>query len=370
MKRHLFLWVLIMSITGEICAQQTKADRVFQVPGDFYFNRKFHVDLGTGNRMTVELSDMNDLDRISNIDSILAICLGDLEPLKDSLSDPFNTKSVDYVIDAMGMKKIRFRQYPPQGSSYVVQPGDVAALKLEQDTLRIVGVTPNAPAPMDKVAKSKPRYYRITFLVNNLSDLKQFTDGRLQQKSITFRTHYSDKWNVRKPYGPFTMKKDPTISADRSRGVAGAPLDAINFNFSVNLQNYKNYFVPSFSLGASLLLSNRERNWRHEIGLYWEPHFLFAKDPQDKLQTFRNDFLNLVLSHGPVKEGDPRKEVSFLTTMSFGYLVYRQGDYFDKGTIRFGAGKLKFNKTTLEPAMYFRDFFRNVTPSLRLTQNF
>lgn len=370
MKRHLFLWVLIVSIAGELCAQQTKADRVFEIPRDFYFNRKFYVDLGTGNRMMVELSDLNDLQRIANIDSLLKVCLKDLTPLQDTLSDPFNTKTVDYVIDTMGTKKIRFQQFPPKGSSYVVQTGDVAALKITQDTLRIIGITPHAPASMDKIARSKPRYYRITFYVNNLSDLMQFTDGRLKQKAETFRDHYSDKWTGRKNYGPFHMKQDPSISADQQRGVAGAPLDAIFFNFNVNLQNYKNYFVPSFSLGAGLMLANRERAWRREIALFWEPHFLFAKDAQDKMQTFRNDFLNLVLSQGPIKEGDLRKEISFLTTMSFGYLIYRQGEYFDKGTIRFGAGKLKLHKTTLEPSMYFTDFFRHVTPSLRITQQF
>jgi hypothetical protein len=138
----------------------------------------------------------------------------------------------------------------------------------------------------------------------------------------------------------------------------------------VNMQNYKNYFVPSFSLGAKLILSNRDRNFKWEPGLFWEPHFIFAKDAQNKLHTYRNDFLTLIYAQGGIKDHDPRKDFSFSAALSLGYLIHREGDYFDKSTFRLGGGKISFSKTTIEPSLYFNDFFRGVTPGIRISQYF
>ncbi|MEJ7682931.1 MAG: hypothetical protein WKG06_34755 [Segetibacter sp.] len=97
---------------------------------------------------------------------------------------------------------------------------------------------------------------------------------------------------------------------------------------TVNIQNYKSYFVPSFSVGVRLTLANRDRTFKWEPGLLWEPHFLFAKDDQGKLRTYRNDFLTLTYGQGGTTDYDPRKDFSFSTVFSLGYLIQQAGRFY------------------------------------------
>jgi hypothetical protein len=368
MKKTLLVLMLTVSVTGTLMSQ-SKADKVFEIPSSFSFGRRFTIDLGMGNYLKVELSDLTDLDRVYNIDSLLRTVLNDMELIKDSLSDPLTGKRIDYVIDKNGSKKMRFTQTLARGSSFLINPGEPAALKIEQDSLFITGIVQNAPKPMDKISKTYPRYYKFSFYLNDITTVSRYIGTGLNQKLSDFRKDYATKWDGVPAVG-FHLKKDPSISASQRRAQAIAPKDYLAFQINISAQNYKKYFVPSFSLGVAAVYSNADRKFRREFGLYWQPQFLFANDANNKLQTYRNDFLELTLAQGLVKDNDPRKETSFLTTLSFSYLVYRQGDFYDKGTMRLAGGKFRFHKSTLEPAIYFTDLFRGVTPSLRFTQQF
>ena len=371
--KQTFVWLmLVLSITGDLFAQE-KSDQVFSVPGDFIFRRKFNMDLEKGNKLRMEIGDINDLSRIYNVDSILEIFVKDLGLLGDSLQNPLTSKRIEYMLGEDGINKIRFIQHQGRSSSFVVKQSELASLRIDQDTVIIIGTIPNPPAPHEKISLNLPRYYRISLFLNSIDELKGLMDGRITIKMKgLLENHGSAKWyGGTTGWGNYKLKTDPSITADRPRGVAGAPKDFLTFSGNVAVQNYKKYFVPSFGVGASLILSNRERTFRREIGLVWEPMFTFSTDSSSKsLKTYMSHFLTLVLSQGMVKEHDPRKETSFLTTLSISYLISNRGDMFVDNTLRLGMGKLKLAKTTIEPCLYFNDFFQGVTPSLRIVQSF
>jgi hypothetical protein len=375
MKYILVVMVLLTSAAGELFAQHNKTDETFNVPANFSFGKRFMVDLGKGNKMQVEVSDINDLERIQNIDSILAIFLHDFAPLKDSIHDDHAAIRIDHVTNAAGIRKIRLQQFPQQGNAFVRLGEDIAPLKIEQDTINIIGVVNNPPKPQEHyISRYDARYYRLIFYLNNLDDLGAIDDGLLNKKIPSYLQNYTGKWKNKwgktSGWGPFYLHNDSTITADKRRAAAGEPGDFLSFQITVNAQNYKNYFVPAFGMGTTLVLSNREKQWKHEIGLQWEPNFLFSKNSEGKLSTFRNDFLTLSYGQGPVKEKDPKKQVSLNAIVSLGYLIYRNGEFYDKNTFRIGAGRLQLQKTAIEPGFYFHDLFRNVTPTIRIIQNF
>ena len=370
MTKCLLALVLATGISGTSFAQTSKTDKSFEPPTDFSFNRRFFIELGQGNQLRVELSDINDLDRVRNIDSLLVIVSKDLELLKDSLSQTENTRRVDHFTDAAGNRKVRIIQYPTDGSSFLIHGSEPSALKIEQDTLNILGIARNPPKPSEKISRTKPRYYRFTFYLNDLQNLQTYMDGRLNRKFDLFSEHYTDKWDGKKGRGRLTLKQDPTIKTDKPKAFATGPGDYVGFNGSAQVQNYKNYFVPSIGLGAEIVLTNRDRQWKHVIGLNWEPQFLFAKDDKEEVRLYRNDFVSLHYGQGPVKENDPRKDASFTAIVSLGYLVYRKGEYYEKNTFRLGMGRLRLVKTSIEPMIYFHDFFRGVSPGLRIMQHF
>jgi hypothetical protein len=136
----------------------------------------------------------------------------------------------------------------------------------------------------------------------------------------------------------------------------------------MNAQNYKNYFVPSVGLGSTIRLV---RGFNiHDFGAYWEPNFFFSANAQGHLETFRNDF---IVFHYRYDRSDNKHEITDETglypNISIGYLIKRQGEYFNQHTFRLSVGDMEFKggKILLQPLIYFNDFFRGVTPGLRLS---
>lgn len=372
MKKTFTVLALFIGILSDLSAQQkSKEDKAFEIPENIVINRRFYIDLEKGNKLTIELTDITDLQRIANIDSLLKVFANELTPLKDSLSDPVASKRIDYVTDAQGRKKIRILCYPSKGDNYLVNNGELSALKINQDTINIIGVILNPPKPQEKISRTSPRYYHLLFYLNNFDELAGYMNGTLTEKIATIRNNVNGKWPLLKGGGSHYLQKDKSIVGDKRRGFteSGAK-DFIGLQQTVNIQNYKAYFVPSFSLGVKLTLSNRDRTFKWEPGLFWEPHFLFNKDANGKLRTYRNDFLTLTYGQGGIADHDARKDFSFSAVFSLGYLVHKSGDFIEEGTFRFGAGKLRLLKTTIEPSIYFDHFFKGVTPGIRISQQF
>jgi len=373
MKKTFIVLMLSISILSKLCAQtKTPEDKTFQVPENVIMHSRFYIDLGNKNRFTIELSDISDLQKIANIDSLLTVFLNDLKPLKDSLSDPLTSKRIDYLTDEQNRKKIRIQQYHPKGDNYLLNNGELSSLKINQDTINILGVivNPSTKTMAKKVSSTAPRYYHLIFYLNNIDELPNYMNGTLTEKIVSIQNNVNGKWPLKKGGSSHYMENDKTIVADKPRGETQPGGDFIELSFSVLAQNYKSYFVPAFSLGVDFGFTNPERTFKWNPGIFWEPHFFFSKDAQGKLRTYRNDFLTVTYGQGGTTDRDPHKDFSFSALFSLGYAIHRSGDFVQENTFRIGAGKLKLLKTTIEPALYFDHFFKGVTPSIRITQRF
>ena len=374
MKKIISLLMLVTGITGSAIAQEetrvTNADRIFNFPAD-YLKRSFTVDLGKGNKMQISLSDIEDLARFANIDSLLRIFLKDIAALKDSLSDELASKRIDYLTDELGRKIIRLQIFKPVGSNFLLQQGDLAALKLAQDTVNFIGSYSGIVRSTLLKPYSELHYYQLSFFVNKLAELNNYTDTGLNEKISTIHKNEKKRW-INDGNGHWHIKNgDKSIYSDHQpAGYVSGTGDYLTSRVSVNLQNYKNYFVPSFSAGAALIFNNGRI--KRDFGVLWEPHFFFARNAQGNLQTYRNDFLTFTFGQSYVRKNNPVKAFSFLNEFSFGYLIRRSGNYFEKNTMRIGIGQVSlFNeKIKIEPVLYFNNFFKAVTPGLKLMVNF
>jgi hypothetical protein len=372
MKKIMITMMLATGITGAAFAQNEPkgGDKVFEIPeGNFQY--RFNVDLGKGNKAVIQLKDLEDLDKIKNLDSLLSTFLRDMNLLKDSLPEDATSVRIDYVLDSGNRKKVRVQKFAPKGSSFVIQQQDLAALKTEQDTVNFIGVVPFTAKYTLRKAFKDTRYYMVSFYVNNLSDLSWIAADHLNEKAIgLYSTKPNNRW-VKNKEGIWHIKNsNQSLSAKNDGGYIAGRGDFLMSELSASAQNYKNYFVPSFNLGMKVILSSG--SFKRQIGLSWEPNFLFAKDAFGNLKTFRNDFLTLTYGQGPIKDNDVRKESEFLTVFSLSYLTRRKGDFFEKNTIRLGAGQLSLfkGKTKIEPMLYFTNLFKGVTPGIRWTQQF
>lgn len=372
MKKIMMTMMLATSIVGGAFAQNTpeNSDRIFEF-AEGNFVHRFDVDLGRGNKAVIQVKDLEDLEKIKNLDSLLGSFLQDMVLLKDSLPDDASSVRIDYLLDRNKVKKIRIQKFAPLGSSFVIQQQDLAALKTEQDTVNYIGEVPFTAKYTLRKAFKDTRYYKISFYVNNLSDLKTVAEGHLNEKTAGLYNKPNGRWVKNKEEGIWHIKNsNQSLSAKNDGGFIAGRGDFLMSELSANVQNYKNYFVPSFNLGMKVVLSSGM--FKRQIGLSWEPNFLFGKDGSGKLKTFRNDFLTLTYGQGPIKDNDARKESEFLSVFSLSYLTRRKGDYFEKNTIRLGAGQLSLfkGKTKIEPMLYFTNLFKGVTPGIRWVQQF
>ena len=375
MKQTILL-ALIISATGSLCAQEnyarTNTDKTFEPPANS-ITRRFVVDLGKGNKMQLEVSNIDDVRHIRNIDSLVKIFLHDMEPLKDSLTNELAAKRIDYAIDSMGRKKIRLQQYAPKGNSFLVDQNDVAALKIEQDTIYIMGVLPGSSTSVLTKKIPVTDYYRIGFFINQLAELPSYMDGRLKEKADYIANNANKHWVPQQDGTWHLLNGDASVSAKHPAGTLAGTGDFIELKAGINLQNYKNYFVPSFIFSANVYA--RTLTHRYQIGAAWEPHFLFSKNAQGNLQTYRNDFITLLLGRERI-HNDPRAfngpYFSFFQHLSVGYLIRSKGDFYDPHTFRVGTGLVEWQggKVKFEPLFYFHDFFKGVTPGVRVTVNF
>ncbi len=378
MKRLIGLLVLATGITVKAIAQDEPLPpapaKVFDI-GPEYFKRKFMIDLGRGNRMQVEAVEMEDLEQFTNIDSLLQLFFKDVKHFKDSLSNQLTAKRIDYVIDPAGKNKIRIQSFTPASASFLLQEGNMAALKLAQDTIHIIGTVNYKTLDARKTAHTLQRYFRIVFIVNQLEALNDYADGSLHEKMITLRKSEHERWvNAAGPEERWQIKKgDKSISAAQPAGYSSGLGDYLRINAGLNLQNYKNYFTPSFNISAAIVVNAKKV--KYDVGVAWEPHFMFAKNNLGNLQTYRNDFLTLTAGFDPKKEkaSNPNEaHFDFFRHFSLGYLVSRKGGFFEAHTFRLGTGGIDWlnGKIKLEPVFYFHNFFKGTTPGLRLSVNF
>ncbi len=369
MKKIFFLMMLATSINGTSFAQEKSGgDKIFDLP-EYNTKRKFIIDLDKGNKMQIEINSMSNLDHLNNIDSIIQTFVHDIAPLKDSLMDELSSKRIDYIIDTNSFKQIRIQKFQPVGSSFIITNGQASSLKLAQDTISLIGKVAgyiNGP-----FFRKEPglNFYRVSFFLNNVNDLSGYMDGRLNEKIMLLKEDIKkDKWERSNDGSMHPRNNTGTKSITPNGYFSGS--DQLSLRASIDVQNYKNYFVPSVSLGAFVVIHNNLV--RHEVGVTGESHFSFFKNSNGKTEAFRNTFLTLSYGRGSLKNEEVKKNGNLYPFLSLGYLIKNRGEMYDKHTFKLGLGRWSFmgGLTRIEPTIYFNNFFKGVTPSLRITQSF
>lgn len=300
------------------------------------------------------------------MDSILSVFMTDMERLKDSIPHPVFARTIEYSVDAENFKRISISKNGDSKSNFVISNGELSLLKLVQDTIVINGVVPGLFHRKLFQKEGGPHYFRISFYLNDLGELKIYKNV-LAQKFRSLPYDVKGRWYMAQD-GQMHLKNQPSVSAATKAGFTGKA-GFIAVRPSIDIQNYKSYFDPSVSTGIAFVTNKDLVHREYIIG--HETHFMFSKNANGRLDTYLNSFI--VLSYGQANI-DPytKKNAGLYPFISFGYLVKRRGEFFNKHTFKLGLAQFNLfgNYTKIEPTIYFHDFFRRMTPSLRITQHF
>jgi hypothetical protein len=358
---------LLLSIASNLRAQENNQqkekkqlsaeDRVFEAPPNS-LSFQYRIKLGKGNILTIDLANGYDVYSYRNIDSLLTVFLTDMGPLRDSLADPLTIKNIDYLIDTSGKKKLRIRQYRSAATSFLLDGAEPSILRIQQDTISIVIVT-RASGQHSGLTVKGLRYNRLCFFVNHYDELNSIVGILNEVAAGIFPRDQDFKHNM---YDHPLWKNivNNSIVQTKQLGHWG---NQLTINAGAAVENYKNLFAPSAQVDAFVILNRFSNQYR--LGLSWEPLFFFAPDAQGHLQTYRNDMIVAHYEHNHL-DGNPGFALD--PAFSLGYVFHREGDYFTQPSFRFtlGAARLK-GSLAIEPALFFDNFFKGVTPGLRLS---
>ncbi len=376
MNKSITAMVLAVAcIQVSVCAQEylgntpkelsgTRTEQIFGSKAD-YLNHKLIIHLTNENRVIVQLNSMRDLPAVINLDSLFREVLKDAEPLKDSLQAGLNAKKIDYIIDTNGTKKVRIITHPAAGSTYAVKGGDIALLKIEQDTLRVKGFTKNFARsyvfPYKQVREQK--YWEVTFLVNDLLEIPAYLNGTLTNtmKKISEEYITKTKWtgvkdknlNFTANYYPYDKEKPGKSVYTGSRPAITLIWPSIRFG----LETVRNSFGGSISEGISVNI--KKGNTVKLYTVYWDILFLHDRDNIDNWRVNRYEFITLQWSSINSKTLLPENKYNKFTLddkFSISYLIRGNGNYFEENTFKLGLAGLRYRMFYLYPQIVWNKY--------------
>jgi len=345
----------------------TRAEKTFGYGGEL--QHRFTINLSRQNKVIVQVSSVTVLPEVMNLDSIITAALNDIVSLKDSLETTLDNKTVDFVKDTTGEKKFRIVTHAARNANYAIRNTEVYALKMEQDTFRIIQLQNKitrewfSPPVTETTAR-----WSITVVMNYFADIRQYINGTLNNamKDIAkgeFTENYwvkrrDKRFNLDANYYPMDPgKKPPVVNGTYGQDVLTLPTIRAGF------QNVGNTFGTSFSLGASLRLDRGKkiRVW----SLMGELLYVYSREPKINLKGNLSRFITLETYS--MQKNTSRNNVQLIDHFSFSYLVKQQGDVFNKNTFRLGLPGVQFKFLRLTPELYFNNFFKNVSPGIKLS---
>jgi hypothetical protein len=380
--KKLIVLMLLTSITGHSSAQydrtanlipSTNTERIFNNPAPGKLQKRFEFLLGKGNKMVLELTNINQIDQLVNPDSLVSKVWSALQPFYDSLSKPLTSRRIDYIYAGVD-EKVRISEYAQPAEIFRIKDNGITQLKMEQDTLRIKLYTKGKTITIKNQSGNTflLHPYFIMLVLNNISDVASLSTDELSKGMALLRDDLNKNEKVLKTkasysryYALYNVQTGKRISPAKGNIAWGKRKELIPF-IPVGMQYVRGEWVPSTGVGGEWKTTNG--NATRYFRLYWEPLFHFSRNADNKLTTDVNSFVAFKYTEN-TKE-PTSKNLIFAVNFSAGYLVDRQGELFEKNTIKFSLPGFQMKNVLLEPEFVFNKLFKDFSPSLKLSLYF
>lgn len=373
--KKLCILLLLAAIGKNLPAQEPAyippplSERLFNFRQPDASKVRFDFLMPKNNRMIIEVSSLALLQRLPNPDSLFKKVWSDLEPLHDSLSDPLMVRRVDYT-RYRTETRIHIKEYKPTGTYYTYKDDELVQLKVNQDTLCFKGYFD----PVKDIGGSsvilQTTFYSITLVLNNISDVAKIPGGMLASGIELLLSDLdplikksAKKNNDAFYFAAYDLGSKKRVSPLRFKNITWGKTYGFVPYIQAGIQYARGAWIPS--AGAGIEYYNKTKYDKIVMRLMWEPHFYFQRDDKDKVVLRRNDFIT-VRFQSVSKNSVPGDNVEFIQNFSFGALIHREGDTFEKGTFKFGLPGLQTKNILIEPEFFFNKVFRNFSPSLKL----
>ncbi|TAE62265.1 MAG: hypothetical protein EAY68_08865 [Bacteroidetes bacterium] len=341
-------------------------------PGGHRVNFDFFNLPGTKS-VRLELSTIFQIRLLPNLDSLFQQCRKDLFLLTDSLAAIANSKRIDYI---SGKKptQIRITKHVNTTQTYVLLPNELADLKMENDTLRIKFFTPHSSLSSNAFSVG-----HISIVLTDIGKLKEIPDTAFstamailnkhlnpKQTDVTYRKN--TKNHIYYAHINYATQKVESFLKNQYIPPVGVTTQRGKFlpNFHPSVQWVNGTLAANIAVGFRYQLHN-SKVAKTYLYASWEPMFTATKNGGAN-NLVRNDFVTLRMREETNYESN--KPWVFSSNVSIGYLVGRRGDFFKPNTFKIGLPAARSNMLQIEPELFFHNFFKGFSPSLKLTMFF
>jgi hypothetical protein len=321
------------------------------------------------NRIILEMTDVRQLNVIPNLDSLVQEAFQSIKPLKDSFKNDGLTRRVDYIVSNDIPPQIRITTHPAKFESFSYYKDQLVRTKIEKDTLRIVAVTPR-PA-VNKLPSSGlfQHYFTILLLVDNFDDLATFPTNAIEDCVNKVKPDLGDnltkKGKLNSRFSAYyNMQTGKMFSPSKPKYIGYGKSSSFVPTIHFGVQYGRGTFIPSAAAGMQYSIEDGSYATKY-FRAYWEPYFSFSRDAGNKVTTQRNDFITVRYSVF-FKDRELNK-INTVSNISVGYLAGRRGNLFEPNTFKVGVPGFLAGSLLFEPEFFFNDFFRNFSPSLKMT---
>ncbi len=393
-KRILNIFFFILVLQSNVFAQspyqlgvekamsRTKTQQTFNANENQIYIKDY-VTLKNG-RMIMELCDLKDYNDMKNLDSILKNFICDISFYRDSLADnPTGSVRIDYVLNSeYSFKKIRFKKYNADGSSFLNNNGEISKLKFGQDTVRIVFQKSRQGISKQKnTTCSIPYSMQVTFVIGNYYDVERIVADSILKKVVDTleKISYSEKrmkytWAhpltiIYNPYyyGKNSLKKYNMISDNEYDIYTPANLERrkLLIDGNIGLGLVKNTICPMADIGIEYVRKTGGHSKDYDFyRLSATPYYFFRNDAQGNTIVDDNWFVNFTL--GSVYDGNEYTWLGKKACFGFGYLFSQKGDYFKNTTFKLYTELTIVPRVTIVPEIIFTNNSKQIYPGITL----
>ncbi len=381
MKKIIVCFLLLTGIAQVLPAQYrdlpNRSESIFDNPPPGKSNAHFIFYLSKNIRIGLEFEYISQLEQLPDLDSLVKVAASMLDPLSDSLKADGVVRRVDIVLTDI-IPKIRLISHPEFTNTYTIKDQELMQLKINQDTIRIIGLSKSRAAwnVMDvngkKSIQLRPSLFSVTIITNNISDIATIEPDALQ-KCVTSLQQKVEKfykrdklnspsYNYRASFNMLTGKMFSPINDT----YIPTGYEKISPILGFSLTAVRGSITPSIQGGFAFNTGNNYFN--NSFRFYVERQFFFSRDASNKLTTDPNIFGVIQLTQ--TEKNRSGNNLYFAGNLSIGYLVSRKGNWYEPSTLRIGLPVLKNKHISIEPQLVFNGWFKNLSPSIKFSFDF
>lgn len=357
----------------------TAAENIFDRPKPGKAKVNFHFFNAFKNgRITLELTSIKQMNHLPDLDSVLSIAKSSIAFLADSLKQDGFARRIDINLEPR-TPQFRIINHNNRPSTFVLKDGELSYLKTDLDTLRIRITVSNdrvikwKSSAADSVSYAKAPAF-ILIVVNNFEDLANMQPNVMQNSLALLRQDitpsYVEHANSLATYSAYyNLSTNRRFSPTSPKWIKyGRYRKELVPNIYGSVQFVRGSLVPSMAAGLRYSIP-RTTLKTTRFYLMWEPYFFFSKDSKNQVVTDRNDFITFRYIE---EDENDRKSggFEFISNVSFGYLAGRRSEWFEKNTFKVGLPGVRSGWLQLEPELYFNNFVKNFSPTLKLTLHY